>query len=375
MSVTSVPDWVKLCLWGKAGGRCQYDGCNHPLYRDDVTQAEFNSAYIAHIVADKPDGPRGHATLSEQLKKDITNLMVLCDTHHRLVDKVDVVGHPVERLTEMKRRHEERIELLTSINQERKSHVLLYGAKIGQHDSHLSWRKAADAMAPSRYPACSKAFEIGFKGSSFFDGEPLYWQIETEQLRRQFAAQLKPQFAAGAILHLSVFALAPMPLLIELGRLLSDIPDAEVYQLHREPAGWKWRDAPATFEYEVKRAEKGNTHAVALILGLSADIVPERVTSVLGENVPIWTMTHAQPGNDYLQSQSQLKEFRIALRRVFNDIKAVHGESAELHLFPAIPVSAAVEVGRVWMPKADLPFRVYDQNRATGGFTFSLEIK
>lgn len=79
--------------------------------------------------------------------------MVLCDTHHRLIDKVDIAGHPVERLTEMKRNHEERIELLTSISQERKSHVLLYGAKIGQHDSQLSWRKAAYAMAPSRYPA------------------------------------------------------------------------------------------------------------------------------------------------------------------------------------------------------------------------------
>lgn len=98
MSVSNIPDWIKLCLWGKAAGRCQYEGCNHPLYRDDVTQCEFNSAYIAHIIADKPGGPRGDAVLSEKLKADITNLMLLCDPHHRLVDKVDVAGHPVERL-------------------------------------------------------------------------------------------------------------------------------------------------------------------------------------------------------------------------------------------------------------------------------------
>lgn len=375
MSVSYIPDWIKLCLWGKAAGRCQYEGCNEPLYRDRKTQYEFNSAYIAHIVADKPDGPRGHPTLSALLKQDLTNLMLLCDSHHRLVDKINVEGHPATRLQEMKKSHEERIETLTSIAPEQHSHILLYGAKIGQHDSHLSWKKAADAIVPIRYPASASAVEIGLKGSSFFDGEALYWQIETEQLRRQFAAQLKPQFAAGAISHLSVFALAPMPLLIELGRLLSDIPVADVYQLHREPADWKWRDATGPYEYEVKRAKRGSTQAVALILGLSADIVPDRVTSVLGDRVPIWTITHAQPGNDYLQSQIQLQEFRTTLRRVFNDIKAVHGESAELHLFPAIPVSAAVEVGRVWMPKADLPFRVYDQNRTTGGFTFALEIK
>lgn len=375
MSVSYIPEWVKLCLWGKAAGRCQYEGCNQALYRDGTTKSEFNSAYIAHIIADKPDGPRGDPTLSHQLRQDLSNLMLLCDTHHRLVDKMDVEGHPATRLQEMKRAHEERNETLTSIAAERHSHILLYGAKIGQHDSHLSWKKAADAMVPTRYPASAHAFEIGLKGSSFFDGEEAYWQIEREQLSRQFTAQLKPQFAAGTISHLSVFALAPIPLLIELGRLLSDIPAAEVYQLHREPADWKWRDAPSTFEYEVRNGSKADTKAVALVLALSADIVPDRISSVLGSDVAIWTVTHARPGNDYLQSECQLREFRNTLRQVFNEIKAVHGESAELHLFPAIPVSAAVEVGRVWMPKADLPFRVYDQNRATGGFTFSLEIK
>lgn len=258
MSVSYIPDWIKLCLWGKAAGRCQYEGCNEPLYRDRKTQYEFNSAYIAHIVADKPDGPRGHPTLSALLKQDLSNLMLLCDSHHRLVDKIDVEGHPVTRLQEMKKTHEERIETLTSIAPEQHSHILLYGAKIGQHDSHLSWKKAADAMAPARYPASPNAFEIGLKGSSFFDGEEAYWQIEREQLSRQFTAQLKPQFAAGKISHLSVFALAPIPLLIDLGRLLSDIPAAEVYQLHREPADWKWRDAPSTFEYEVRNGGKAD---------------------------------------------------------------------------------------------------------------------
>jgi hypothetical protein len=375
MSVSYIPEWIKLCLWGKAGGRCQYEGCNHPLYRDDVTQCEFNSAYIAHIVADKPGGPRGDAVLSENLKQDITNLMLLCDTHHRLVDKVDVVGHPAERLLKMKQGQEQRIEMLTSIAPELQSHVLLYGAKIGQHDSHLSWQKAAAAMTPVRAPALPTAFEIGLKGSVFQDSESSFWDLEVEQLRRQFAALLKPQFAAGRISHLSVFALAPMPLLIELGRLLSDIPAAEVFQLHREPADWKWRNEPSAFEYRLERPGQASGGVVALVLALSADVASPRITSVLGNDVAIWTLTHSKPGNDYLQSEVQLREFRTALRHAFNEIKAVHGEAAELHLFPAMPVSAAVEVGRVWMPKADLPFKVYDQHRDTGGFTFALEIK
>ena len=36
-------------------------------------------------------------------------------------------------------------------------------------------------------------------------------------------------------------------------------------------------------------------------------------------------------------------------------------------LFPAVPVSVADEIGRVWMPKGDLPIRIFDETRADGG--------
>lgn len=375
MSVSFIPEWVKLCLWGKAAGRCQYDGCNQPLYRDDVTQAEFNTAYIAHIVADKPTGPRGDPVLSPKLKSDISNLMLLCDTHHRLVDKTDVIGHPVPRLQDMKRRHEARIELLASIGADRQSHVLLYGAKIGDHASPLSFGKAAEAMSPDHFPAEARGIEIGLGQSAFADTELSYWTMEAEQLRRQFATLVGPRLAAKQLAHLSIFALAPMPLLIELGRLLSDIPAANVFQLHREPPDWKWRSEPATFTYSVTPPAGPPRKTVALILALSADIAPARVTAVLGDAVDIWIVTHTAPANDFLQSAVQLREFRRCLRNVFNRIKMTHGEDANLHLFPAVPVSAAVEIGRVWMPKADLPFSVYDQNRAAGGFTKALDIR
>lgn len=229
-------------------------------------------------------------------------------------------------------------------------------------------------MVPVRRPAESAAIELGWKPSPFEDAEPTYWTMEREVLRRQFAERLKPRLDAGKVEHLSIFAFAPIPLLIELGRLLSDIPAAEVFQLHREPEDWKWRDEPRSFAYELIPPADSSRKTAALILGLSADVAPERIEKVLGVDVAVWTLKHAKPGNDFLQSAVQLREFRRALREAFNRIKATHGEYAELHLFPAVPVSAAVEIGRVWMPKADLPFAVYDQNRKTGGFTRVFDI-
>ena len=374
MSVSYIPDWTKQCLWGMAGGRCQYAGCNRPLYRDDWTKAEFNSAYIAHIVADKPDGPRGDRVFSPQLKADLGNLMLLCDPHHRLVDKINVTGHPAAMLCEMKRKHEERISLLTSLRDERASHILLYGARVGEHDAPLSFKRAMAALVPRFRPASERALELGLRNSSFTDAEKNYWEIEREHLRRHFASMIKPLLRNGDIEHLSVFGMAPMPLLMELGRQLSDIPEAEVYQLHREPPGWIWKDDPAAFDYVVHRSGSTFGENIALGLSLSATIQPERLHSVLGTDIPVWTMTHDAPGNDYLSSRLHLRRFRERFRQLLNEIKAVHGERATLHVFPAVPVAVAVEIGRAWMPKADLPLMVYDQNRATGGFSRALVI-
>src|SRR5438270_10747146 len=120
-------------LWAQAAGRCQYDGCNQQLFLDGVTKTFMNSAYVAHIIADQPDGPSGDAIQSPLLAKDLSNLMLACDVHHRLIDIEQVAEHPAERLRRMKREHERRISLLTSLVPETQSHVLLYGGNIGGH--------------------------------------------------------------------------------------------------------------------------------------------------------------------------------------------------------------------------------------------------
>jgi hypothetical protein len=374
MSVSYIPESVKLRLWGKSGGRCQYEGCSKALWMDDLTKAEFNVAYIAHIIADKPTGPRGHSVLSEKLKSDISNLMLMCDEHHRLIDKIDVQGHPVERLRLMKRRHETRIDLLTSLQEDKKSHVLLYGSNIGEQSASLSWRKAAHAMIPLRYPAEPQAIELSLGNSAVEDHTNEFWDIERRNLQLQFNRKIKPRVAgSGDVEHLSIFAFAPIPLLVQLGRLLSDIPAAEVYQLHREPPDWKWQEGLEIFEFFIDEPNSTNA-TVALNLSLSANIDNSRISAVFpGKDLSIWRMSTAAPHNDFLKSREQLRLFRQHFRKLLDRIKARHGQDALLHIFPAVPVSVAVEIGRVWMPKADLPFCIYDQNRKLGGFIKALE--
>ncbi len=368
---------TRLVLWARAAGRCEYEGCNKSLIGDLVSGAEDkNYGFVAHIVADRPTGPRGDKERSRKLSNKVENLMLLCHVHHKLIDVDDVPGHPEARLLKMKADHERRVETVSSIDRDRASHVLRFAAGIGAHDSPIAYEDVAAAMLPEWFPAEGRnTVDIEMRGGAHQDHEPEYWAEQRAALRRSFALKVKERIESRDVRHLSVFGLAPQPLLIELGRLLCDIVPASIHQLAREPKGWKWRESGPRIEFKVRRpegmVEPGKP--VALVLALSADVVDERIASLLPD-ATIWSITAADPGNDIMRHSSDLAEFRRLVRTVFNEIKARHGEAAVIHVFPVLPVSAAIEVGRVWMPKADLPLAVYDQNRKVNGFVKALDI-
>jgi hypothetical protein len=372
---TAVTALTRTILWARAAGRCQYAGCNKPLIGDLISGAEdANFGFVAHIVAEPPTGPRGDPLRSPLLANDVNNLMLMCHVHHKLIDVDEVAEHPEGRLLAMKAAHERRIEIVTTITDDRASHVLRYAANIGEHTSPVTYDQIATAMLPSRYPADGRhTIDIELRGSAHSDQEAAYWTIQRENLSRQFKSKVHDRLDAGEIRHLSVFALAPQPLLIELGRHLCDITAINVYQLHREPKGWGWPTNGPPMRLRMRKPPHSDG-APALVLALSATLADERIKAVLGQNASLWVIEAEQPHNDIMKRPADLAEFRRLLRSIFDAIKATHGEHAVINVFPAVPVSAAVEVGRVWMPKADLPLMVYDQNRSLGGFVKALEV-
>lgn len=368
----SIPLPVRCMLWGRAAGRCEFTGCNKPVSFNSKTKEAVNLAQAAHIIGFSPEGPRGENDLSEPLSKDISNLMILCGECHKTID-TNKASYPVDLLKQMKTTHEQRIERVSGIAENKQSHILLYGANVGEHASPLTYTHAASAIMPGWYPAENAPIALGMVNSSFRDRDDEFWRIESTQLRNMVSQRLRPRLASGEIKHLSVFAFAPQPLAALLGFLLSDIPSAETYQLHREPPGWRWQENPPDFHYIVTEPAD-SSHAPALVLALSATITDDRITSVLKGGASVWRLTIPEPHNDYLKSRMQLRQFRQTIRPLLDRIKARHGHGAVLHVFPAVPLAVVVELGRVLMPKADLPLRIYDENRDLGGFVHALDI-
>lgn len=368
MSKTSIPENVKIRLWGKAAGRCEYRGCRVPLWLDTLTQAEFNTAYIAHVYADSPGGPRYVRDTSEKLAADISNLMLMCDAHHRLIDKGDVPGHPPECLFAMKREHEDRVGLLGGLGPEIQGDVLLYGANVGEHGAAITMEQAAEAMVPARYPKDRHGLALGLKHSQITNRDAGFWDQERAQLNAGFQRKVRPVLDDGSV-HLSVFGLAPQPLLIQLGSLICDIRNVDVYQLHREPRQtWRWDDTPADpLDLQVKPPTGGGGR-VAVVFEISYKIDHDRVRTVLGTDASIWSVTPAKTGNDILRTREQLQQFRTTCRQLFADINLKHPSLKQIEVFPVMPVATAIELGRVHMPKADPPLFLWDEQRDTGGF-------
>ena len=95
-------------LWGLSGNRCAFPGCNQQLHQ---TVGECGNSLIGeecHIEAQNINGPRFNSELSEKQIDDYHNLILLCPTHHKIIDD-NPQEYSVEHLKKMKSDHENHV--------------------------------------------------------------------------------------------------------------------------------------------------------------------------------------------------------------------------------------------------------------------------
>lgn len=337
----------------------------------------MNNAYNAHIIADSPDGPRGDVVLSPQLAQAFENLMLLCPTHHKLVDD-NPDRYSVDLLREYKREHEERIEHLTSISEAAKTHLVVFRDNIGDRTPSINIDDACMAVLP-RYPAEAKFIEVDLTNNSFRDHEFVSFAMKQTEICRLIDCRIRQRAHVDRINHLSVFALASIPLLIYFGYELGDVIPSDVYQPHRDSSNpWQWQllnDAKFNYMIEAPNlVDKCNDKIVVLNLSLSDTIHPQAIDQVLKDPYCTYKLTVPVPDRNYLTSKEQLELFKVEMRTLIWRIKEAHHGDYEIHLFPAIPASVAVSLGQLLLPKSDPAIHIYEYNWRCGGFRYALSI-
>lgn len=93
-------------LWGLAAGRCSEPTCGIDclVFLDENDPTVIGE--MAHIIAKKPNGPRG---INDGGDDTYENMILLCPTHHRIIDKAPENKFPPSLLLEWKISHEKNI--------------------------------------------------------------------------------------------------------------------------------------------------------------------------------------------------------------------------------------------------------------------------
>lgn len=93
-------------LFGKSGNECAQPNCSNRVIENETDASDAAViAQIAHIFALSDDGPRGKAGLSEAERNHYSNLLLLCPTHHVVVDKQHET-YPTDMVRAWKTSHE-----------------------------------------------------------------------------------------------------------------------------------------------------------------------------------------------------------------------------------------------------------------------------
>ena len=347
-------------LCGKSAGMCEFEGCNKRLFYDNVTLAQFNNAFVAHIVASSPNGPRGDKVLSSQLSDKLENLMLMCADHHKLID-TNVDEYPVERLKAMKAAHEEKLERICSLFNVPKTEIVRFASPIkGTQAANIDYNLAAKAVLPNKYPASSYGIQIPIKSSYKYKSKE-YWDDCTNQLEFQFQNALYNPYIQLHRSNFSIFPIAPIPLIIKLGELIGDKLPCDVYQKTRVPDTWEWQSVELTNTFAIGRKEYNQeSENIALIISLTNEILDDRIPRI-DEYRAIYKITASELGVDCIKSISDLSAFWHTYQSVCEDILNLYGRNVGVHLFPAVPVSVAFEIGRRYMTNTYPKISIYDE--------------
>lgn len=346
-----------LKLWAQAGGRCEYPGCNEYLLQDRLTGKAFNFGEMAHNVGRKKTvvSPRGMNSLSVAERSKAENHLLLCAKHHKLIDTAKFLEfYTPEELHRYKEEHESRIKYLTALNDTRKSVVLRMMNRIQGDSVSISNEEIVEALwkCANRYPEylLKTHNNVEIDLSDMPDTRDVaYWKTAINRIDEVIELQLKPH-VRKLINHMSIFALAPIPLLIYLGSRLGDKIRMDIYQKqHNIEEDWVWCKGSKSESFSYKKyQEKKDGTKVAIMLSVSGSINIDSVPKDVRDNYSIYQLIpkNGSPNRDLIQNKQTLLNFKKTYQQLLREIEAKYSTAKQLLIFPATPISVSILCGR-----------------------------
>lgn len=371
--VRKIPRLVELVLYVRAGGRCEFDGCNKPVLENPLTLTVDNFGEKAHIVAFSRGGPRGGEGSRPTDVNALPNLMLLCPTCHLEIDR-HADRYPRTVLEKFKDSHERRVELVTSSSPTRKTTIVELKSRIGGKPVAIPAPDVFAAVAPN-FPEDRHGFLIDV--SEFDDRDPGFLRLATQRIDNVLRPLQEKRLEGQPAHHISVFAFGPIPLLAYLGSCLSDKLQVEFFQFHRDTKTWCWKDAGAQARYKFQQRRQGSDRTkVAILLSLSGTVRLDHLPPDIGADFYLYELTleGQDPNPMFLNTRADLVGFRRAYLEALGALERDHPPIEVIHLIPAVPIPIAVMCGHDVLNKAHPAFLIYDLDKVSGGYSPTLTI-
>ena len=351
MNRPSLPDQVENWIYARSSGICEFEGCDAVLFKDDRDHFGYYG-YLAHIVAAKANGPRGDAALSAVLAQSPSNIMLCCDVHHRLIDKVDPDSYPRERLEamvaarEIWRAHQVKTLAYPVV------HALAFIGDIAGRTTTFSQHDARKALMEAQLmPASERVVEYFLRDSQGGNdvNDPGYWSAFLRTFRAQIlhvhdAIRGHGAFGAQAE-QLAIFPLGNMPAMLLGGWLVGEARRVELFSFRRSQGTWvrPKPEAPTTFTWTPPAEPLPAGGTVLITLELTAEITD----AALNEELLAMPRIRIQPsayGVDVVALPTSMEKYREACQEAWAYAVDVL-KASEVSLCTVAPAAAVFAFG------------------------------
>lgn len=367
-----IPINVERTLWGISAGRCEFEGCNCFLGINPITMETGNYGEKAHIEAVSKGGARYREVMDVTELNSTDNLMLMCAKCHKTIDD-NPENYPVERLREMKKNHENRVYWMTKYDDVQKSYMIGYFANIKSYQPEFDNTLFCKALvSDKKIPSERYINLIGSSNMPFSDGTKEFYLIQEKQIEQAMERVINQCIHENE--NISIFALAPIPLLIKLGQKISDIANVSVFQCHRKEEKWSWdKENKDVVNFITQVPERVNQKRVAINISLSADIIDSRIKDRVGE-ISTYKITIENPNRLFVTNKGIIDAYIKTFRNCMEKIKSDNPGIEEVLVFPAMPNSLAIRTGMDYMPKCDPVLIIYDQIEQSKDFIEAITI-
>lgn len=354
-------------LWAVSAGMCEFRGCSNLLYTHHVTKENVNQAERAHIYAFSKGGKRYSPLLPRKKINDIDNLMLTCERCHKLIDSSNTY-YSADDLLNMKKEHEDRVRLLISIKPDLQSEVVIYNCNIGDRPIRIQDFHAKESITPNYYPARITPINLS-PDLRLYDNEEEFWSTMAKDLERQ----LEAHESSIRDKHISLFAVAPQPLLFKLGTLLNRNYNVSVRQTQGNVELWRWQEEDQTIVFQLHEVGKVDSYDKAAIsIELTARLSNEEIERVFA-GYRIFRIVANNCNSLAIKSEADLTAVMREYRNVLNRIRIECSADVQVSFLPIAPASVSIEAGRQLM-KGDPAVTVYDRNYVTKEWVPALSI-